>query len=437
MIRDLAVAGDGIGSFLDTGEVVFVKGALPGELWELSSWRRRRKILHGEGQLLTPSKERQQPFCEVFGRCGGCQIQHLQYEAGLRFKEERLKSLLERIAKDAKAASAVQALVPMQRRQGYRNTVQLKIGRGPEGIRMGFYARHSHEIVDHATCALMPALFHQVMAYLRGELEAASLALPTGLRLRYAEASQELMCVLEQNERFQDQEAWAYLAEELAAQEFMEGIGLSFWLSAKDDAKLKRLVGPKTLSEKLMGLVFAISPRSFFQTNIEGTKALYAASLAAAEKILGPQEHPRILDLYTGTGTLALLFAKAFPKAKVTGVDLLPDAIQDARRSAQEAGLSHVDFLAEDADAYLQSSQEPYDLMLVDPPRRGLSAALCSVLAESSLPYLLYISCDPGSLARDYARLKAQYELLSLQAFDLFPWTTGLESLAILKRRAG
>ncbi|MDR1603508.1 MAG: class I SAM-dependent RNA methyltransferase [Gracilibacteraceae bacterium] len=378
LLRAERLASDGCAvARAGDGSVVFVPGLLPGETALVAVTERKRKYWRGEArQLVEPAPERQEPRCPLFGRCGGCQLQHLSYPASLYWKRRWVGEALSRIGGLAAEVAPVAAAVSPW---NYRNKAVLHW----DGANLGFFAPGSRTVTACADCALLSPEMNAALPALRAAL-AGEKAGPVTLRRGAAGA----------------------LASSLPG-----------WADV--------------LTVEILGLSFQVALASFLQVNFAQTEILYGIVREWAE-LSGREE---VWDLYSGVGTLALLLAGR--AARVTGVEECPRAVKDARANARRNGINNARFLVGQAEKVLSrefaAAHRP-DLAVVDPPRAGLAPAVTEALLAAAPRRLIYVSCDAGTLARDAGRLSRFYRLAAVRPVDMFCWCTAVESVALFTR---
>lgn len=449
-VEGLAVGGRGVGRVDDF--VVFVEGALPQE--RVRAIVTRVKSSYGEARLeevLRPSPERIEAPCPLFGRCGGCKIQHLTYEEQLRQKAALVAQVFEHLA--GLAVTEVRPILPSPRIWRYRNKMELAFGNTASGeLAIGFHQpgdfRH---VLDVPECLLQPESFDAIVDWLRRELESMRRAAPdrlvpydpvrhTGffrhLVLRHSHATDEVLVAILTHEG-----SWPEL--EPMARRFMEAFpncrGLTWGIhrGVSDVARMeeKRFeLGRGWIEERLGERVYRISTFSFFQTNSLGAELLYEVVRDFAE-LTGRE---RVLDAYCGTGSIGIFLADR--AAQVVGIELVREAVWDARHNARFNGLNHCTFLAgemRDVLATLSSTVGAhFDRIVVDPPRGGMDKRSLKQLLALGAPLLIYVSCNPTTLARDAVVLaEAGYQAEVAQPVDLFPHTAHIECVVRFRKK--
>ncbi len=395
----MAHGGEALGR--DGGRVIFVAGALPGEMVrarvtdEKKRWARARLL-----QVLEPSPQRVEPACPYFGICGGCHWQHMRYEAQLEYKKQVVTDQLGRLGHIADPP--VRPTLGMARPWAYRNNVQLAVdGSG----RLGFRAARSHEVVHVAGCLL----FHPLLAELHGALDVRWPALRR-LTLRAGVRTGERLVILETDDP-------GLAPVDLPASCVVK----------KRDGREVIVSGQGVYHEVLGGRRFRVSAGSFFQVNTEQAERL--ASLVA--DYLEPHADDVLLDLYCGVGTFGLLVRGEV--SRVIAVEGHPAAAADARANA---GDDDRYILLEGCAEEVLSGVKGVTKAVLDPPRRGCGRQVLAALLRLSPRRIVYVSCDPATMARDAALLVAGgYELACVQPLDMFPQTFHVETVSLWRRR--
>lgn len=424
-IDRLGIHGEGVAR-LD-GLALFVDGALPGETVTTTIYERRKTFAKARSLAWhSRSPHRQTPPCPLFGQCGGCQLMHLSYAQQLEAKRTRVVDAMERIAK----LPVVNVLPCTASPQplAYRNKIQLPLS---ANHRLGLYARNTHDIVeiDHCQihCPLGEKVFQHIQSLIKDDPQVHNLKhvlIKTALN-----TEQVLVVFVTKNAT-----PLASLASQLmhAAAE-IKGVVQNINPSENNtvlSSDFHILAGQGWIEERLCGLRFKVSPASFFQVNPPQAEALY-------EKVLEFAQITRahtVLDAFCGVGTLALLCARQ--AKQVMGIEIVPQAILDAEENSRNNQIENATFLcgkAEENIAFL----ETIDIAILNPPRKGCERALLEALIKQQVPRIVYVSCDPATLARDLAILvHAGYQLGSpLQPFDMFPQTMHVECVAVLEKQ--
>jgi len=423
-IHGMGSGGEGVGS--QDGYVVFVDGALPGELVEARMVESRKR--HGFAELHSitrSSPDRMKPPCPLFGRCGGCQVMHLAYPNQLEMKRQRVVDALQRIGK---IDSFVAPCLPSPSPLAYRNKIQLPVKSSGKEIAFGLYARSSHDLVEVDACPIHCSLGDAVYQTVRKILKRCDQEL-RHLLIKSAVRTQETLVIVVANRP--PSPLLSELAQEiLAAHPSIQGV-VHNQHAGRDNVILGRiyqtLAGSNTIQERLGDLTFKISAASFFQVNPAQAERLYEKAVEFAD-LTGKES---VLDAYCGVGTLSLYFAKR--AKKVLGVECVAQAIENARENAKLNGIRNVSFSVAAAEDVIGKLSQ-IDVALLNPPRKGCEPSFLDGLGRLSPKKIIYISCDPATLARDLARLlKFGYEVDAVQPFDMFPQTTHVETVVRLR----
>ena len=441
------LAHDGRGVVNLGAGVAFVPGALPGEQIRLRLLNRSRRLWQGELlDVLESSPDRSRPPCILAERCGGCSVQHLSSSAQHHWKRQKVKDALQRIGGLAEAAPLVAPVLGQASGFGYRNRAILPLERREDGcLRAGYYRPGSHRIVNLNHCPVLDPRLDALIAPLKQDLEATGwpvdrhLADGGGLRhlaLRIGQHTGELLITLVSSHRSLpglDQLATTWMDR------WPELVGVCLNLQERAN---NVLLGPETLTvtgrpwlqEQFAGLRLTIGADTFFQVNTVMAEQVVPLILQA----LASQTPGRLVDAYCGIGTYSLPVAAA--GWQVEGIEVAPSAVALAKRNAIQNGLeARCRFQEGPVAELLQPCLTRCDALLVDPPRKGLDPQVLATILAEPPEQLLYLSCDPATLARDLAQLvggSGPYGLEGLQPLDFFPQTTHVETLAILRRQA-
>ncbi len=435
VIEGYASGGEGVARI--EGIAVFVRGALRGERADVFIEHIGHSAAWGRVERLRlPSPARVEPDCPYFGRCGGCQLRHMAYAEELEAKRRRVEDALRRIGGADLPVSVIHGAEHTLR---YRNKVQFPVAQGA----VGYYQGGTHRVVDIADCLLQPGADTLYRAAFKGWMERFRIpaydertgkGLVRHLFLRTNAAGEALCCVVANGKKLPHE---GELAEALrAAAPGLAGVVLSVNTRKTNvilGEEYHTLWGRDWLEEELCGHVFRLSVPSFFQVNREQTQVLYRRALDFAALTGGET----VVELYCGIGTISLTLAER--AGRVIGVEVVPLAVADARENARRGGLEDkARFECGDA-AVLASRLEREgvrpDVVVVDPPRKGLAPGVAETIARMAPARVVYVSCDPATLARDVKRLAAlSYAPARAEAVDLFPRTTHVETVCRLDR---
>lgn len=436
-IDSVSSEGSGVGRF--GGQAVFVSGAAEGDELLVHIIKAKKTYAVGKPvKILKPSKNRISVDCPYFNQCGGCVYRHISYEAEKRIKTQKVKDAFKRIGHiDLPVRDIITADTDR-----YRNKAEYPVGRTANGVNIGFYANRSHRIIDAEDCLLQPAEFAEITEIIRKWIFENHVSVwnsETGegllrhIYIRKGFVSGEIMvCLVVNGESVPNEER---LIGELSKITGMASIALNVNTENTNvilGDRVKTLWGSEKISDTLCGVEIELSPLSFYQVNHDGAEALYkkAAEYAA---LTGEET---VIDLYCGAGTIGLSMAH---KAKrVIGVEIIPEAVEDAKKNAERNGIRNCEFYCADASAavkMLRDKDIKLDVVLLDPPRKGCSKEVLSCVAEMNPERIVYISCDVSTQSRDCAILKdLGYEPTEATPVDMFPRTSHVECVAVMTK---
>lgn len=454
-ITDLGNEGEGIGKI--NGFTLFVKGTVPGDRIRCGITKLKKNYGYGRvTEIIVSSPERAVPVCPNFGKCGGCSLQHMTYESQLKWKESKVLNCLTRIGGISEKDFIYEPILGMKSCDSmplrYRNKGQFPVGRDRNGNAVtGFYAPRSHRIVPVSDCVIQDectAIINQIVLdfinrnsvsvydEIRHEGLVRHIVLRTGKH-----TGEVMVCIVINGKTLPHREELVntLLKVDLPAGQKIVSIVLNVNRSSGNKILGDRntvIYGREYIRDKIGNLVFRISPLSFFQVNAYQTEILYRQAMKYAD--IKPGE--TVFDLYCGTGTLSLFAAER--ALKVTGVEIVEDAVKDARINARENGITNVEFIAGAAETVVpelygeSGGTFRADLVILDPPRKGCDEKLVQTVASMNPERIVYVSCDPATLARDCGRFsKLGYFLSKARACDMFALTGGVETVALLNKK--
>ena len=448
-IEEINNLGSGVGHLPD-GRVVFVRGTATGDELTAKVIKVASSYLVGRPMEYTVlSPYRTEPNCAAYPACGGCVYRHITYEHELEIKKSYVKAAFCKAGLPEVSVADVRTTGEIT---GYRNKAQYPVGNGESGIIAGFYADHTHRILPTAHCALQPPVFSAIVRDvcdfcdrhgIRAYDESDGTGLLRHIYLREGRVSGEvLLCLVICGEAFPH--ADALCAELTAAHPSLVGILLNHNLKNTNVVLGERytlLHGKDTLRDTLCSRSFDISPASFYQVNHDAAELLYG--IARERAALTGKE--TLLDLYCGIGTIGLSMADGC--ARLIGIEIVPEAVENAKKNAQQNGADNALFFRGDvgddgdvsgllAEAEAALGSLDVDVAIIDPPRKGTTPALIALLAERQINRVVYVSCDVDTLARDCAIFRRHgYEIGEVTPVDLFPRTGHVESLVCLQRQ--
>lgn len=441
-ISAMSSEGSGIGR-TEEGIAVFVPMSAIGDKLLVRILKVKKTHAFGKiEEILVPSQDRVKPSCPVFRLCGGCVYSHISYEAEAQIKEKRVADAIKRIGGiETVINPIVGATTPCR----YRNKAQIPVGLSSEGkTAMGFFSRHSHRIVDSMDCELQPEIFLVASKVLRSFIEEKNISvyneethkgLVRHLYLRQGEVSGEIMvCIVVNGDKlpFED-ELVCRFCEALPQVKSIIINSNTEKTNVIVGSKFRTLYGKGYITDTLCNLEFKLSPQSFYQVNHNQAEKLYAIAREYAQL----ESSDVLMDLYCGTGTIGLSMAKDC--RTLIGVEVVPEAIEDAKKNAKQNGITNARFICGDAAkaaAQLEGEGVRPDVVILDPPRKGCDSQLIRTVSEMSPNRVVYVSCDPATLARDL-KLFAElgYETAEVTPVDMFPRTSHVESVARLIRK--
>jgi 23S rRNA (uracil1939-C5)-methyltransferase len=439
-----AMTAEGSGICRADGMAVFVPGTAVGDRCVVRVVKVLKKYAFGRlEELLTPSPDRTTPDCPIAGPCGGCVYRHITYEAELKIKTQRVRDALERIGGFENIP--MEPILGAPSRTRYRNKCQLPIGLSKNGeMQMGFYAVNSHRIIDTHTCLLQPEVFDRAAEAFRawqklsGESiydEAAHSGVLRHLYMRCGEKSGEvLVCIVANGAKLHGEDLLVKMLREAVPE--ITGIVLNINRERTNvvlGRELRTLWGKPTIRDTLCRLEFEISPHAFYQVNRTQAEALYNK----AAEYAGLTGAETLLDLYCGTGTIGLSMASR--AKKLIGAEIIPSAVENARKNAAHNHVTNAEFLcgdAKDAARILYERGERPDVIVIDPPRKGCDAAVITTIAAMRPTRVVYVSCDPATLARDLKQFTAEdYNIEAVTPVDMFPGTAHVETVVLLSHK--
>ncbi len=437
--------GEGIAK-IDNKYPIFIEGALKGEKVKVRIVKVNKNFAYGKlMEVLEASEERVNPPCAIYKRCGGCKLQHASYKAQLDFKWDRVKDCVSKIGK--LDPSIVKYPLGMEEPWRYRNKVQLPIGLINGEVKIGFFAPRSHDIIDMESCLIQDEIGDKVVKLTREWIEKFNIrpynvdgeydekGIVRHIMIRRGFTTNEVMVVLVTNgENLPHKEEFVDLIVKNipGIKSVIQNIN-----SKKTNVILglesKTLWGEDTISDYIGDFRFNISPLSFFQVNPTQTEVLYGKALEYAN-LTGNEE---VFDAYCGTGTITLFLSQK--AKKVYGVEIIPQAIDNAWINAKENKVENVEFFVGESEVVIPdliNKGVKADVVVVDPPRKGCDKKLLDAITNINAKKIVYVSCDPSTLGRDLKVLEENgYKTLEVQPVDMFPNTSHVENVAKLIKK--
>ena len=427
--------GGGVGKF--DGQAIFVENVAVGDEILCHVIKAKKTYAIGKAvKILKSSKHRIEPECESFKSCGGCSVSHISYEEELRLKAQKVKDAFERIGG---LSPEFKPIIPSPQTTRYRNKAQYPVKRENGILNIGFYAKKSHRVIDGGDCLLQPVEFTAIIEIFRKWINNNSITvyneeigkgLIRHIYLRKAFKTSEIMvCVVINGKTLPFADS---LIEALMTVKGFKTLVVSVNRQNTNVVlgdNYQALYGDGYITDVLCDVKIKISPLSFYQVNRDGAELLYGK----AAEYAAPQKDDDILDLYCGAGTIGLSMATKVKS--IIGVEIIPEAIEDAKVNAQINGYENTRFIcgdAADAAQQLKAENITPKTIILDPPRKGCSEDLLKTVAEIRPNKIVYVSCDPATLARDAKRLSLLgYTVKEATPVDMFPRTAHVECCAL------
>lgn len=441
-IEDMGHDGEGIGKA--EGYTLFIKDTVIGDVVEAKIMKMKKNYGYARlVRVLEASKDRTEPKCSVARACGGCQLQFLTYEKQLEFKKNKVVGNLERIG--GFSDISVEKVMGMENPWRYRNKAQFPVGKDKEGnLITGFYAGRTHSIIPNTNCYLgvevNEEILNAVLDYMRENHvepydEVTGKGLVRHILIRYGFKTKEIMvCIIINGRKIPNA---AGLVEKLKDISGMTSITLNVNTKRNNvilGNEILSLWGKEYITDYIGEVKYQISPLSFYQVNPVQTEKLYGTALEYA----GLTGKEIVWDLYCGIGTISLFLAQK--AQKVYGVEIVPAAIEDARKNAELNGIDNAEFFVGKAEEVLPAKYKEdgvyADVIVVDPPRKGCDGALIETMLSMKPERIVYVSCDSATLARDLKVLcEKEYQVEKVAVCDMFPGSVHVETVVLLGRK--
>ncbi|MFT5873022.1 MAG: 23S rRNA (uracil1939-C5)-methyltransferase [Clostridium sp.] len=440
-IDNMGYEGEGVGKI--DNFTVFVAGAIVGEKVKIKIVKVSKNFAFGKLiEIIETSRSRIEPVCSIYKNCGGCNLQHIDYKGQLDFKTNRVIQVINRIGKLEEVI--VHSTIGMERPYNYRNKVQLPASNKDGVVCIGFYAARSHDIINMEICHIQDKVADLVVKLTRQWIKEFNIksyneennqGILRHIMIRKGIKTGEVMVVLVTNGKIfpHKEEFIALISKKIQ--------GLVSIIQNINSEKTNVILGAHCLSlwgkdsitDYIGEFKFEVSPLSFFQVNSIQTEKLYSKALEYANLSGGEV----VLDVYCGTGTISLFLSQK--AKKVYGVEIVPEAIENAIINAKENKINNTEFIVGDAEKVIPkliSQGVRADVVVVDPPRRGCDKTLLEAISSMGPSTIVYVSCDPGTLARDLGILdELGYKTVEIQPVDMFPQTAHVECVVRIERK--
>lgn len=427
---------EGLGVARIDGQAVFVHRALRGEDCDVLILKVLKNAAFGKAvRVYEPSPHRVEPDCPYYGRCGGCDFRHMDRTEELAAKRQRVQDALRRIGGSAVTVEGIDGGAPLH----YRNKSQYPVA--ADGS-VGFYKARSHQVVPVTQCLIQKPQADAAAQALRTYIASCGVScydektrrgLVRHLYIRTNGAGQSLICVVVNGKKLPGEEELVRLLRQAAPETVGVVLGVNTQpTGAVLGTEYRTLWGADVLTDTLCGLTFRLSVPSFYQVNREMAERLYARAVEFA----GLTGTETVLDLYCGAGTITQVMARH--AGRVIGAEIVPEAIEDAKANAKRNNVENVEFFCGDASAVaadLAARGLRPDVICVDPPRKGLAPEVVRAAAQMAPRRIVYVSCDPATLARDVKLFGQEgYEAVRAAAVDMFPGTANVETVVLLSK---
>ncbi|CCW39356.1 23S rRNA (uracil(1939)-C(5))-methyltransferase RlmD [Streptococcus agalactiae] len=438
-IKRMGINGEGIGFYKKT--LIFVPGALKGEevFCQISSVRRN----FAEAKLLKinkKSKNRVDPACSIYKECGGCQIMHLQYDKQLEFKTDVIRQALMKFKPEGYENYEIRKTIGMSEPEHYRAKLQFQVRSFGGNVKAGLYAQGTHRLIDIKDCLVQDRLTQEMInrvAELLGKYKLPiynerKIAGVRTVMIRRAQASGEVQLIFITSKRLDFDDVVIELVREFPE---LKTVAVNINASKTSDiyGQITEVIwGQESINEEVLDYGFSLSPRAFYQLNPKQTQILYSEAV----KALDVKDDDDLIDAYCGVGTIGLAFAGKVKS--VRGMDIIPEAIQDAKENALHMGFTNTHYeagKAEDIIPRWYSEGFRANALIVDPPRTGLDDKLLNTILKMPPEKMVYVSCNTSTLARDLVTLTKVYHVHYIQSVDMFPHTARTEAVVKLQRK--
>lgn len=417
------------------GMVCFVKGGVTGDTLNVKVIKVNKSYCIGRPEeIFEHSKHRVEQLCPAYKFCGGCTLRHLAYEHELEIKKSFVEAEFKKVNLDIKINDVVSA----GKTERYRNKAQYPVD---SQNKIGFYAERSHTVYENSDCILQPELFAEIIKIIKtfldeykikGYDEQSGKGILRHIYIRQGKITGEThVCLVINGSTLPHSDA---LVGELKKIEAIKGISLN--INTKNTnvilgEKYITLFGQEYIEDELCGLKFRISPASFYQINHDCAELLYNKVIDLVKQ----SDCTNVADLYCGTGTIGLCVANRLTECNLTGVEIVPEAIENARINAEINGIKNAKFICADSTDTQNGILQGSDVVILDPPRKGITQELADKISESGVKNIVYVSCSPDTLARDVKYFTSLgYTCDSVTPYDMFPRTGHIENVCAIKK---
>ena len=390
------------------GMIVFVPKVLVGEKIRIRITEIKKNFARGKAvEILEESKERIESKCPYYEECGGCDLRHHTIDENLKFKREKVYNALKRIGK---IDVDVEKCVPSFKNDNYRNKASFKV----ENDRIGFYKEATYQLTDIKECLLVENEINDCLKEVRNYIKNNNNKI-NSITIKYGNARGELLI-----------DIYSLDEEDIKIIDFLIDKVSCLKTAIFND---KVVYGKGYIEEISNGLMFDVSSKSFFQVNSMQAEKLYDTAIKSAKL----SKNDVALDLYCGTGTITMIVSKYVKK--VIGIEIVEDAIRNAKQNMNINNINNVNFICGDATKEISKIKEKIDVIFVDPPRKGMDRKAISIMKKINPKKIIYISCNPVTMARDISYLTDLYDVKKVIPFDMFPNTAHVECVCVMERR--
>ena len=402
-IEKLDHSGRGIAHCCD--KIVFVPYALIDEVVEVEIVKEKKSWMEGRMiRILESSERRIKPTCPYYDVCGGCDVMHMSYQDQIAWKEEKVKEIMQKFA--GLSPSVISHLIPCEQEKNYRNKLVLQVQDD-----IGFFEKRSHHLVKIEECQISDARINEVLRTIRSRIPLTNVY---QIMIRASKNTDDIMVVFDVSKQFTIEDVVSILKDKVSS------------IIVKQNHKYKTVFGKDDIVEKLNGVSFQIAPDAFFQVNTKQTEKLYQA----VKDTFVLSRDDVVLDLYCGTGTIGIFLAP-FVK-QVIGVEVNAQAIESAKKNQELNKVSNIEWKLGKVEDVIPGLQVDPNVVIVDPPRSGLDVKTIERIKDWNVEKVVYVSCDPVTLARDLKMLQEKYVVVKIVPVDMFPQTKHVECVASL-----